>query len=203
MDLDANDIINSEEKLFVFSESLSAPFVQSEFEMLFTSYSRLHNRMDDHLCAFRAASDLTERVERETRLSCLKKCFVKAKKLLTWARATAARRIVAETTCFLGTVASSYRITNLRDTYAEDFPRMLLAILDEAGATAETYTPLILSLGVQNLMLLGDTKQLRPLVKGVEHGDPYEVTRSLMERCVNAGVDQSMLTEQYRMPSEV
>jgi superfamily I DNA and/or RNA helicase len=81
--------------------------------------------------------------------------------------------------------------------------RLFVAILDEAGATAETYTPQLLRLGIENLVLLGDQMQLPPLVKGPS----TEVTRSgadqsLMERVCNARPGSvRLLDQQYRMPA--
>ena len=59
------------------------------------------------------------------------------------------------------------------------FPRLVAAILDEAGATGEEHIPLILDVGAENLVLLGDQKQLGPVVIAAE--PPTE----LAEKCVN------------------
>eukprot|EP00392_Amoebophrya_sp_AT5.2_P011745 g11830.t1 len=137
-------------------------------------------------------------------------------KLCEWARDSAAKRIVSKTTCFLFTIASGYRMQQLADKFHDTMPYTMLAILDEAGATAESYAPMLLGAmlfpilsysmieetGVENLVLLGDTMQLRPLVKG-EPPQEAQVDRSLMERCCAAGADQLMLKEQYRMPEEI
>lgn len=120
------------------------------------------------------------------------------------ARFAAERRIICEqTTVFLCTVASNYRLTELRERFGKDFPRLIAAVLDEAGATAEDNIPLLLDAGAENLVLLGDQKQLGPLV--VSHEPPTvleekKANRSFLQRCCDAGRVPVLLSEQYRMP---
>ena len=82
---------------------------------------------------------------------------------------------------------------------------MVMGILDEAGATAETYIPLVLQTKIENLVLLGDQRQLRPLViaPDSENIDEKQVNRSLLERCVACKSGSTMLREQYRMPKKL
>ncbi|CAD7966377.1 unnamed protein product [Amoebophrya sp. A120] len=90
---------------------------------------------------------------------------------------------------------------------ANVFPeKFAAAILDEAGATGEENLPLLLDLHAENLVLLGDHKQLGPLVLSVEPPFALEkkcVTRSFMQRCVDSGKRFSLLDVQYRMPRKV
>ena len=118
-------------------------------------------------------------------------------------RADAERNLIANTNIFLCTVASNYRLTELRSEHKKDFPRLIAAVLDEAGATAEDHIPLLLDAGAENLVLLGDQQQLGPLVVSSE--PPHmlsqkNVTRSFLKRCCDCGVQPILLTEQYRMP---
>ena len=55
-------------------------------------------------------------------------------------------------------------MVRLQEDHKSVFRRLLLGVLDEAGATGETYIPLLLNTGVENLVQLGDVKQLRPMV---------------------------------------
>lgn len=61
-----------------------------------------------------------------------------------WARDSATKRIVSKTTCFLFTIASGYRMQQLANQFHDTMPYTMLAILDEAGATAESYAPMLL-----------------------------------------------------------
>ncbi|CAD7944627.1 unnamed protein product, partial [Amoebophrya sp. A120] len=173
-------------------------------KVLLADYKKLEDKLETDLREYEAeeycgfAADRVVVLTGET--SELEHILRRVDRLYDWAKKTAAKRIVLSTTCFLFTIASGYRMKQLQDEY--DLPKITLGILDEAGATAESHTPLILETGVENLLLLGDTKQLRPLVKG----DPpreYQIDRSLMERCGDAGADQQSLKEQYRMPPEI
>ena len=100
----------------------------------------------------------------------------------------------------MSTIANAYRLAGLKSKYGDEFPRMVGAILDEAGATAEENVPLLLDVGVENLTLLGDQEQLGPVI--VNHGPCKKaVQRSLLERLQASSVQCSLLTEQYRMPA--
>ncbi|CAK9099218.1 unnamed protein product [Durusdinium trenchii] len=101
-----------------------------------------------------------------------------------------------------------------------------MSILDEAAATAETYVPLVIRtpandwacntskgraresqhvtcMGVENLVMLGDHKQLNPLVlaTGGDHEiKEKNVDRSFMERAMACNCRLHPLRIQYRMP---
>jgi len=124
-----------------------------------------------------------------------------------WDHATeiAARWIVRGTRVFVCTIASLHRVSMLGRQFGPDFPGSPhTVVIDEAGATPESYMCQILQTGVENLVLLGDHKQLPPLVLTLDVGDmeSKQVNRSLMERALAqmpaAWVHR--LTVQYRMP---
>ncbi|CAJ1397165.1 unnamed protein product [Effrenium voratum] len=128
----------------------------------------------------------------------------KAQSALAVAQATAQSRTVRNTRVFLCTIPSGYKVQKLQEDFEKDFPgRLVISILDEAAATAETYMPLILRMGVENLVLLGDHKQLNPLVLATA-GDweikDKQVDRSFMERAMQSGCKLHALHTQYRMP---
>ncbi|CAD7976095.1 unnamed protein product [Amoebophrya sp. A25] len=139
-------------------------------------------------------------------LSILRNCVNRVSHFSYYLRSSAMRRTVRESNVFLFTISSGHQILRLQRDYELDFPpRLLLGILDEAGATAETYIPLILETDIENLVLLGDQRQLRPLViaPDSENVDEKQVTRSLLERCVACKSGSTMLREQYRMPRKL
>mmetsp|Transcript_38773 Transcript_38773/g.76831 ORF Transcript_38773/g.76831 Transcript_38773/m.76831 type:complete len:846 (-) Transcript_38773:60-2597(-) len=117
-----------------------------------------------------------------------------------------ARRIVRRSKVFLCTTASLHRISALKEEYGEHFPGSPhTVVLDEAGATPESYIPQVLHTGTENLILLGDHKQLPPLVITMDLSDVEHkrVNQSLMERAVK-GMPEAwvhQLNEQYRMPA--
>mmetsp|Transcript_47960 Transcript_47960/g.102688 ORF Transcript_47960/g.102688 Transcript_47960/m.102688 type:complete len:938 (+) Transcript_47960:127-2940(+) len=114
---------------------------------------------------------------------------------------SAEERIVGRTRVILSTISSVYKVDRLRSLYPVFPEKMFLGILDEAAATSETYIPMLIDMGIQHLVMMGDHKQLRPMVVGnpaVLSGK--NVGRSFMERCIAAGVKQHRLREQYRMP---
>lgn len=73
------------------------------------------------------------------------------------------------------------------------------AIMDEAACVLETAIPVILSLGVKNLTLVGDQHQLQPFSRVREDKAGRHHCRSLMERALDTGVPGQFLTTQYRM----
>eukprot|EP00392_Amoebophrya_sp_AT5.2_P014324 g14473.t1 len=183
-------------------DSLSEKFVpkkevQDELQKL---WKRVESKVEADLLEF-DGPELETRLGRKSKLS-MDDLVRRADRLCQWARASARKRIVSKTTCFLFTIASGYRMQQLTNEFQDYMPETMLAILDEAGATAESYAPMLLETGVKNLVLLGDTMQLRPLVKG-EPPEEAQVDRSLMERCCHAGAAQLMLKEQYRMPEVI
>jgi superfamily I DNA and/or RNA helicase len=80
---------------------------------------------------------------------------------------------------------------------------------ESAKKTHSSDIPMIMALGVNNLMLLGDVKQLRPFVAASKElvrnpaSAGKQIDRSLMERAVDCGSPTDMLCEQYRMPRRI
>lgn len=72
------------------------------------------------------------------------------------------------------------------------------AILDEAACVLETAVPVILALGVKNLTLVGDQRQLQPFSM-VRESSTTKHTRSFMERALDVGYPSHFLDVQYRM----
>ena len=72
-------------------------------------------------------------------------------------------------------------------------------ILDEAGCVLETAIPVLLSLGTNNLTLVGDHNQLRPFSQVQEGNATMNHSRSLMERAIDSGLSPQFLDTQYRM----
>ncbi|OAA59143.1 CbxX/CfqX [Niveomyces insectorum RCEF 264] len=104
-----------------------------------------------------------------------------------------ARRIVACTT----TAAAMYA-----DLLAAVQPDVVL--VEEAGEILECQVLTALAApSVQQLVLIGDHKQLRPKVDAyaltVEHGGGYDLNRSLFERLVVQGHAHTTLQKQHRM----
>jgi len=132
----------------------------------------------------------------------IQKAYQRSEEALSLAQNTAAARNIRRTRVLLCTIPSSYKVMQLQEDYQDDFPkRLFMGILDEAAA--ETYIPLILRLQVENLVLLGDHKQLSPLVLasgGDREIKDKNVDRSLMERAIDNNLRPHSLRVQYRMP---
>lgn len=73
------------------------------------------------------------------------------------------------------------------------------AIMDEAGCVLESAVPVLLTLGVKNLTLVGDHHQLQPFSHLRDGEGCANHNRSLMERAQDAGTPGQFLTTQYRM----
>lgn len=83
-------------------------------------------------------------------------------------------------------------------------PRVVL--VEEAGEILESH--ILTSLGPQTeqLIMIGDHKQLRPKCSyelSVEQGDGFDLNRSLFERLVLKGFPHVTLTQQHRMRPEI
>lgn len=108
------------------------------------------------------------------------------------AQVIASRRIIACTT----TAAAKY--AQELEAASRD-----VVLVEEAGEILESH--IITSFGpqTQQLVLIGDHKQLRPKVKNhdlsVEKGDGYDLNRSLFERLILKGFPHETLTKQHRM----
>lgn len=81
-----------------------------------------------------------------------------------------------------------------------------VVLVEEAGEILEAH--ILTSLGAQTeqLIMIGDHKQLRPKCSyelSVEQGDGYDLNRSLFERLVLKGFPHVTLTQQHRMRPEI
>ena len=83
-------------------------------------------------------------------------------------------------------------------------PNVLL--VEEAGEILESHVLTALSAETEQLILIGDHKQLRPKAHHdltVEKGLGYDLNRSLFERLVLRGFPHQVLSEQHRMRPEI
>ncbi|KZT43420.1 P-loop containing nucleoside triphosphate hydrolase protein [Sistotremastrum suecicum HHB10207 ss-3] len=113
----------------------------------------------------------------------------------------------------VGAILSQKRIIGCTTTaaakYREDIvmaaPSVLL--VEEAGEILESHILTALGLDVNQLILIGDHKQLRPKTANylltVEKGDGYDLNRSLFERLVIADYPHTTLRQQHRMRPEI
>jgi hypothetical protein len=84
------------------------------------------------------------------------------------------------------------------------FPGVVL--VEEAGEILEAHILTSLGLQTQQLIMIGDHKQLRPKCSyelGVEIGDGFDLNRSLFERLILKGFPHTTLTKQHRMRPEI
>ena len=84
-------------------------------------------------------------------------------------------------------------------------PEVLL--VEEAGEILESHVLTALGPQTEQLILIGDHKQLRPRISNhglsVEKGRGYDLNRSLFERLVLKGFPHQILTKQHRMRPEI
>ena len=81
-----------------------------------------------------------------------------------------------------------------------------MILVEEAGEILESHILTALSPRTQQLVLIGDHKQLRPKVNhglSVEKGEGYDLNRSLFERLVLKGFPHQTLIQQHRMRPEI
>ncbi|GKZ94891.1 hypothetical protein AnigIFM59636_008622 [Aspergillus niger] len=106
------------------------------------------------------------------------------------------KRIVACTTNAAARYATALRVAK---------PGVL--IVEEAGEILESHILTAMTLDTQQLVLIGDHKQLRPKINNynlsVEKGDGLDLNRSLFERLISKGYPHSSLTIQHRMRPEI
>ncbi|KAI9573103.1 hypothetical protein HD554DRAFT_1141974 [Boletus coccyginus] len=106
------------------------------------------------------------------------------------------KRIIACTT----TGAAIYA-----DALQQVGPEVLL--VEEAGEILESHILTALSHNVDQMILIGDHKQLRPKVNNyqltVEKGEGFDLNRSLFERLVLKGYPHETLSTQHRMRPEI
>lgn len=105
---------------------------------------------------------------------------------------------------FLCTIASTSRMLREWEEAMGSELQVHTVVVDECGCTPESSTALLLRLRPNNLVLVGDHKQLPPtslvqpqILEGTGHN------RSLLERCVLASGRVHQLREQYRMHPKI
>ncbi|KAG1740695.1 P-loop containing nucleoside triphosphate hydrolase protein [Suillus occidentalis] len=107
-----------------------------------------------------------------------------------------AKRIIACTT------TGAAKFTEDLRTAAPD-----VVLVEEAGEILESHILTALGANTNQLILVGDHKQLRPKVNSyalqVESDQGYDLNRSLFERLVLKGFPHATLTEQHRMRPEI
>lgn len=108
------------------------------------------------------------------------------------AQTIASRRVIACTT----TAAAKY--TQELQAASRD-----VILVEEAGEILESHIMTSFGPLTQQLVLIGDHKQLRPKVNNhdlsVEKGDGYDLNRSLFERLIRKGFPRETLVQQHRM----
>ncbi len=143
---------------------------------------------------------------------------------LAWVEATLRRlelltrlRFLTTTRVFLSTIDSSEgSLRRLKRDITETATALRLSpkvklppvtfdtvIVDEAACVLETAVPVLLSLGLQNLTLVGDHNQLRPFSHVRESNSCMHHSRSLMERAIESGFPKQFLDTQYRMHPKI
>ena len=110
-------------------------------------------------------------------------------------------------------VIRSRRIIACTTTAAAKYVQELQAasrdvlLVEEAGEILESHILTSIGPRTQQLVLIGDHKQLRPKVNNhnlsVEKGDGFDLNRSLFERLILKGFPHQRLTQQHRMRPEV
>eukprot|EP00903_Cladosiphon_okamuranus_P010260 g9714.t1 len=99
----------------------------------------------------------------------------------------------------VGTIEAARAVGGIEDGVSS-YPLTLdTAIMDEAACVLETAVPVILALGISNLVLVGDHHQLQPFSQVRENDGGKHHARSLMERCISGGRKHEFLDMQYRM----
>ncbi|RDL34326.1 NFX1-type zinc finger-containing protein 1 [Venustampulla echinocandica] len=81
-----------------------------------------------------------------------------------------------------------------------------VVLVEEAGEILEAHILTALGPNTEQLILIGDHKQLRPKCSyelSVEQGEGFDLNRSLFERLVLKGFPHVTLTEQHRMRPEI
>ena len=82
-----------------------------------------------------------------------------------------------------------------------------IVLVEEAGEILESHVITALGPQTQQLILIGDHKQLRPKVNNykltVEKGEGYDLNRSLFERLILKGFPHQTLHQQHRMRPEI
>ena len=108
---------------------------------------------------------------------------------------------------------SQKRIIGCTTTGAAKYSKLIRAakpdvvLVEEAGEILESHILTALAPSVQQLILIGDHKQLRPKINNyalsVERGDGFDLNRSLFERLIMQGASHKTLHKQHRMAPEI
>ena len=110
-------------------------------------------------------------------------------------------------------IIRSKRIVACTTTAAAKYSQELQAtsrdvvLVEEAGEILESHVITALGPQTQQLILIGDHKQLRPKINNykltVEKGEGYDLNRSLFERLIKKGFPHQTLHQQHRMRPEI
>lgn len=110
-------------------------------------------------------------------------------------------------------IISSKRIIGCTTTAAAKYTQELQAasrdvlLVEEAGEILESHILTALGKETEQMILIGDHKQLRPKVNSyrlsVEKGEGYDLNRSLFERLIIRGYPHQKLMQQHRMRPEI
>ncbi|KAK1223907.1 hypothetical protein PQX77_013213 [Marasmius sp. AFHP31] len=110
-------------------------------------------------------------------------------------------------------VISNKRIIGCTTTAAAKYNRQIqeacpaVLLVEEAGEILESHIITAMNPKTDQLVLIGDHKQLRPKVNNynltVEKGEGYDLNMSLFERLVLKGYPHHTLTQQHRMRPEI
>ncbi|MES1922438.1 hypothetical protein MHBO_003952 [Bonamia ostreae] len=153
-------------------------------------------------------SNLEEKMNEEE-TEPLKKEIKSTKKSLSDRKANLERRVQMEirreiesADVILSTISSLAKIINAANKSSANL-KVHTAILDEAGCVEEISTFAIFNLLPDNVILIGDHLQLRPLYFNQEQNYAMTSKKSLMERAIEAGCKHSTLDIQYRMHKDI
>lgn len=107
----------------------------------------------------------------------------------------------------------SKRVIACTTTAAAMYNKMIRAakpdivLVEEAGEILESHVLTALAPTVQQLILIGDHKQLPPKINtyalSIAKGDGYDLNRSLFERLIIQGVPHTTLRKQHRMHPDI
>lgn len=105
------------------------------------------------------------------------------------------------------------RIIGCTTTAAAKYTKLIasaqpdIVIVEEAGEIQESHILTALTPSIQQLILIGDHKQLRPKISNydltVEKGEGYDLNRSLFERLIIQGHPHTTLQKQHRMHPDI
>ena len=109
-------------------------------------------------------------------------------------------------------IVQAKRIIGCTTTAAAKYVRTIqsaspgVVLVEEAGEILESHILTALGNNTNQMILIGDHKQLRPKshhALSVENGDGYDLNRSLFERLVLRGYPHQALSQQHRMRPEI